>query len=511
MKTLTLALAALFAAVCSTQADESAINPQVRKIVDEVSEARIKGVIEHLASFKTRHLLSPADMPNYGIGAARQWIFDEMKNYSPRLQVRFDKWRVKKNGQRIFKDVDLYNVIAVLPGKTMPETQVIVSGHYDSINLGRPQPGANAAGPGGADAPAAIGERTLQSNWEANAELPAPGACDDASGVAATMELARIMSQYEFDKTLVFIAFAGEEEGLVGSTLEAEKMKAEKVDIEAVLNNDIIGTDISGNGRSDSSSVAIYSDDAMDSPAQSLARYVKLIGERYMPSMKVNINFMEDRLGRGGDHTAFRQEGYAAVRLSTPNEIYANQHHETDTLENMSVPYTARVAKINAAAMASLGLSPKAPAVMRMPGAGRGNGSGNGRGTGGGTASQAAEADAGRGGRGGQNPQPAPAAARGPLPMVTRGAGYDAVLQWRPAGNEAAIKGYTILMRPTTSALWEQEIYVGKVNSYTLKDVSVDDVRFGIKAVGNDGTESIVSSYVYPPRAKATYEANPIQ
>src|SRR5215469_13967093 len=170
MKPVTLALAALFAAAFSTQADESAINPQVRKIVDEVSEARIKAIIEHLASFKTRHLLSPVDMPNYGIGAARQWIFDEMKSYSPRLQVRFDKWRVKKNGQRIFKDVDLYNVVAVLPGKTMPQTQIIVSGHYDSINLGRPQGGA-------AEAPAAIGERPPQTNYEANAELPAPGAC----------------------------------------------------------------------------------------------------------------------------------------------------------------------------------------------------------------------------------------------------------------------------------------------------------------------------------------------
>jgi Peptidase family M28 len=508
MKPLALAFTALLTLAFSTQADESAINPQVRKIVDEVSEAHIKSTIEHLVSFKTRHLLSATDMPNYGIGAARQWIFNEMKSYSPRLQVRFDKWRVKKNGQRVFKDVDLYNVVAVLPGKSMPETQVIMSGHYDSLNLGRPQQGANAAGPGGAETPAAIGERALQSNWEANAELPAPGACDDASGVAATMELARIMSQYEFDKTLVFIAFAGEEEGLVGSTLEAEKMKADKVDIEAVLNNDIIGTDVSGNGRSDSSSVAIFSDDVIDSPAQSLARYIKLMGERYVPSMKVNIHFMEDRLGRGGDHTPFRQEGYAAVRVSTPNEIYANQHHETDTLENMSVPYTARVAKINAAAMASLGLSPKAPAVMRMPGAARGNG----RGAGGGTAGQAgAGADAGRGGRGGQNPQQAAAAARGPLPMIIRGSGYDAVLQWRPAGNDAAIKGYSIVMRPTTAALWEQEIYVGKVNTYTLKDVSVDDVRFGVKAVGNDGAESIVSPYVYPARAKATYDSTPIQ
>ncbi len=508
MKPSALAFGALCAFAISTQADEFAVNPQVKKIVDEVSEDRIRTIIQHLVSFKTRNLLSATDIPNYGIGAARQWIFDEMKGYSPRLQVRFDKWHVKKNGQRIFKDVDLYNIIAVLPGKTMPDTQVIVSGHYDSINMGRAQQGARGGTPAGGGAPAAIGEVPTQSNWEANAELPAPGACDDGSGVAATMELARVMSQYEFDKTLVFIAFAGEEEGLVGSTLEAEKMKADKVDIEALLNNDIIGTDVSGNGRSDSSSVAVYSDDSSDSPAQSLARYVKLMGERYMPSMKVNVQFLQDRLGRGGDHTPFQQEGYAAVRLSTPNEIFANQHHDTDTLENMSVPYTTRVAKINAAAMASLGISPKAPAVLRAPGAGRASGENAGRGAANNAGRGAANGPAaGRGGRGGNAGGAQPAAGRAPLPMITRGAGYDAVLQWRAAGDESTIKGYAIVMRPTTAPFWEQEIYVGKVNTYTLKDVSVDDVRFGVKAIGNDGAESIVSSYVYPPRAKATYEA----
>jgi hypothetical protein len=211
------------------------------------------------------------------------------------------------------------------------------------------------------------------------------------------------------------------------------------------------------------------------------------MGERYMPSMKVNVEFMQDRLGRGGDHTPFQLEGYAAVRLSTPNEIYANQHHATDTFENMSVPYTTRVAKINAAVMASLGLSPKAPAVMRLPGAGAGR-------------------------RGGDAPAPqSPATGRSPLPMVTRGAGYDAVLQWRPAGSEAAIKGYSILIRPTTAPFWEREIYVGKVTTYTFKDVSVDDVRFGVKAIGADGTESVVSPYAYPPRLKATYDATYFQ
>src|ERR1700722_18674491 len=492
MKPHALALAAaltLFSA--NTPADEFALNPQVKKVVDDVSEQRIAAIIQHLVTFGTRNTMSNPDAPDHGVGAARQWILNEMKSYSPRLQVRVDKWHLKKNGQRIFKDIDIYNVVAVLPGKTMPETQVIVSGHYDSLNLGAQRPAAPAPAPGADAPPAAIGERPTQSNWEANAELPAPGACDDGSGTAATMELARVMSNYEFDKTLVFIAFAGEEQGLVGSTLEATKAKEDKIEIEAVLNNDIIGTDISGNGRSDSSSVSIYSDTVMDSPSQNLARYAKLMGERYMPSMKVNVEFVQDRLGRGGDHTPFQLEGYAAVRLSTPNEIYANQHHATDTFENMSVPYTTRVARINAAVMASLGLSPKAPAIMRLPNAGGGTG---------------------RGARGGDAPAPQlPATGRNPLPMVTRGAGYDAVLQWRPAGNETAIKGYAILMRPTTAPFWEREIYVGKVTTYTFKDVSVDDVRFGVKAIGNDGAESLVSPYAYPPRQKATYDATYFQ
>jgi hypothetical protein len=205
------------------------------------------------------------------------------------------------------------------------------------------------------------------ADFEKNAALPAPGACDDGSGTAAVMELARVMSQYEFDKTLVFVAFAGEEQGLIGSSLQAAKAHKENVAIEAVLNNDIIGTDTSGNGRFGNTSVSVYSDETMDSPSQQLSRYAREIGERYMPSMKVTTIFMGDRLGRGGDHTPFQWEGYAAVRFSTPNEIYANQHHATDLLENMSVPYTAKVARVNGVVAASLALSPKPPVVMRIP------------------------------------------------------------------------------------------------------------------------------------------------
>jgi len=475
-------------------AQPGAVNPRIREIVDAVSESRIETIIRKLESFGTRNTMSSQDDPERGIGAARKWIEKEFQSYSPRLQVRSDLYRVRKKDERIFRDVDLYNVVAVLPGKVSPETQVLVTGHYDSLQL-VPLPGSSPAGG------ASIGERALQFDWQ-KVDVPAPGACDDASGTAAVMELARVMSRYDFDKTLVFIAFAGEEQALVGASLHAARARREKQGIEAVLNNDIIGTEVSGNGRIDNGSVSVYSDEVMDSPSQQLARLVREMGERYVPSMKVKVMFLQDRIGRGGDHSPFQMEGYAAVRISTPNENYANQHSATDLLENMSVPYTTRVAKVNAAAAASLALAPKAPAVMSIPGAGRG-----------GRAQTASDggAEAGRGGRGGSGDAAGSGRGagrgRGPTPMLSRGQSrYDAQLRWRTVGSEANLKGFAVVMRSTTAPFWEQEIFVGKVNEYLMKDVSIDDLRFGVKAIGVDGTESLVAPYVYPARRKTEIE-----
>jgi hypothetical protein len=221
----------------------------------------------------------------------------------------------------------------------------------------------------------------------------------------------------------------------------------------------------------------------MDSVNQQLARYAKEIGERYMPSMKVNTVFMGDRLGRGGDHTPFQWEGYAALRVSTPNEIYANQHRATDLLANMSVPYTTKVARFNLTVAANLAYAPKPPIVLPEPRQG-------------GRAGAAAPAGAAAAGAGG----------RRPTPMIARGGGYDAVLRWRAAGPDEDIKGYTVMVRSTTSPFWEQEIYVGKANTYTLKDVSIDDLKFGVKAIGVNGGESLVTAYAYPPRQKVEIE-----
>src|SRR5512140_3783016 len=158
--------AAIAVALCVsaglTTADDKALNPKVREVVDGVSEARIQSIIEKLVSFGTRNTMSAQDDPAHGVGAARQWIFDELKSYSPRLEVRFDKWKVKKQGQRIFKDVDLWNVVAVLPGKTDPEAQILITAHYDTLNLGTaPRQAAGETAP-------EVG-RPVQSNWEKNA------------------------------------------------------------------------------------------------------------------------------------------------------------------------------------------------------------------------------------------------------------------------------------------------------------------------------------------------------
>jgi hypothetical protein len=509
--TLALSLAAA-GAVVPARAAESAVNPQVQKIVNDVSEERIRAIITRLVAFGTRNLLSSQDDPERGIGAARKWIFQQMQSYSPRLQVRYDQWKVKKTG-RMFRDVDLYNVVAVLPGKTNPEAMIVISGHYDSLNLGTPAnrgagggaggqgagAGAGAGAAPGGDQQMAVGERPTQANWEKLVDLPAPGANDDGSGTARVMELARVMSQYEFNKTLVFIAFAGEEEGLVGATLEAAKMKKDGTVVEAVLNNDIIGTDINGDGRTGNTVVSVYSDDQLDSPSQQLARYIHEIAPVYLPSMQVNALYMQDRLGRGGDHSPFQQEGFAAVRLSTPNEILANEHHATDTLENMSIPYAARVIRVNGAIAAALALAPRTPDILTQP-RNRGNGGPN---AGAGAGAAGAPPVSSDPGSPTYNPTGGPPRR---LPMISRGAGYDATLRWRAAGSDANIKGYAIVVRSTTSPFYDQEIYVGKVTEYTLKGLSIDESRFGVKAIGNDGTESLVAPYVYPARNKVVYE-----
>lgn len=435
------------------QTPPKSIDPTVKRIVDEVSEERMAASMKKLESFGTRHILSPTDDPSRGTGAARRWLFEEFQSYSSRLQVSYDKYRVKKQG-RLPRDVELVNVIAVLPGTLHKDRHLIISGHYDSL--------ASITKPGAAPTEDDAGRDEALSG----AAPFAPGVTDDASGVAAVLELARVMSHHEFKKTIVFIAFDGEEVGLFGSRLYAAKAKAQKMDIEAVLNNDIIGSELAGNGTRATGVVRVFSDDPNDSPSRALARFIKETSERYVPSMRADVIFRPDRFGRGGDHTPFNNEGFAAVRFTTPAEHYENQHTVTDTFANTSAPYAARVARVNAAALASLAMTPKPPDVTREVTSGLNKGR--------------------------------------RTPSIARGKSrYDAVLRWANSPDEPDLAGYAVVMRSTLAPFWEREIYVGNVREYTLPDVSIDDVVFGVKAIDKQGHESLVSAYVLPPRREA--------
>jgi hypothetical protein len=411
-------------------------DPAIAKIVSEISQERIADIMKKLGSFETRNTLSDPNQPNRGVGAARQWVFDQLQSYSPRLQVSFDTHQIPKGG-RVWKPVELRNVVAILPGTSDKDRWIIVSGHYDSLNLKVPP--------------------EMRGHPEQAAELPAPGVSDDASGVACAMECARILSQYEFPATLVFVAFAGEEQGLVGARAMARRLKGNNQEIEAVLNNDIIGTEVAGDGHSENNRVLVFSEDPDDSPSRQLARFVRLMGERYFPEMKVEMIFRRDRFGRGGDQTAFNESGYPGVRFTTCNEDFANQHSPTDTFENASAPYVTRVVRINAAAAAALALAPRPPVTH------------------------------------------APAVELRNRPGITRGTGYDAVLRWGESHAGPDVAGFVVVSRSTTAPDWEQEYWAGNVREHTLKDTPIDQLVLGVKAVDKAGHESPVSPYLLPP------------
>jgi hypothetical protein len=453
MKASRAAAAILFSAL-SASAQYKAVNPRVAGIVSEISQERITETLQKMESFGTRNLRSSQDDPKRGIGAARKWIYEQLRSYSPRLEVSYDHYRVKKDesrGSRIPQDLDLYNVVAVLPGTVNREQRIVISAHYDSVNRAGTPPGE----PG--DPPRPV----------VDPNIDAPGVTDDGSGVACVLELARVMSQYQFGKTLVFVTFAGEEDGEVGSALFAAKAKSLDQKIEAVLNNDIIGSDAGGDGRLENRGVNVFSEGPMDSPSREIARYVREIGERYVPSMTVATVFRPDRFGRDGDQRAFSVQGFGAVRLSTPVENFRNQHSATDTFANTSPDFVTRVTRVNGAAAASLAWAPKSPLT-----------------------SETTE-------RNGRTLKTL---------LLTRGkSGYDAVLKWKNPNPEPDLAGYVVLMRDTTAPFWEREIYAGNVNEYTLPDVSVDTYVLGVAALDKGGNQSLASPYVQTP-----HEARPI-
>ena len=418
----------------------------------EVDARNIERTIRELVSFGTRNTLSSQDDPARGIGAARDWIYREMQRYSRdsggRLKVELQTYEQPAGRfQRIQKATKLTNIVATLPG-TQAESKdraYVVSGHYDSM-----------------------------CTSPTDATCDAPGANDDASGTAAVLELARVMSKRQFDATIIFVAVAGEEQGLVGSTYFAEQAKKQNMDVDAMFTNDIIGSSTGANGVRDDRTVRVFSEGVPtnetkqeadtrrsvggenDSQSRQLARFIKEAAEEYVPGFRVWMIYRRDRYLRGGDHIPFLEQGYAAVRFTEPNENYNHQHQNVrvengvqygDLPQFDDFAYIAQVARVNCAALSALALAPARPSDVRI---------------------------------------------------LTRRLTNDTDLQWA-ANKEPDLAGYEVVWRDTTEAVWTHSLWVGRVTSYTMKGMSKDNYFFGVRAVDADGNRSPVT-YPRPQR-----------
>jgi len=447
---LKTSLPLLLAVAASAQAAEPALparQADIDAIVREISPQRIQGYINKLVGFGTRHTMSETESATRGIGAARRWIKSELERCGAgKLDVKFDS-HLHPVSNRITRPTEIVNVVATLAGTQAAsrERYYLVSGHYDS-----------------------------RVTDVMNATADAPGANDDASGTAAVMELACVMSRHKFDASLVFTTVAAEEQGLYGAENIAKGAKAKGMNIAGMLNNDIIGSSHDENGKFNNGEVRLFAEGVPplkettpelrtlistggenDSITRQLARHVKETGERYVPDFKVNIIYRRDRYLRGGDHSPFLDAGYAAVRFTEPAEDFNHQHQDLrtengkkigDLAEYVDPEYVARVARVNAAALATLALAPAAPQEVKVKTSALDNGT---------------------------------------------------QLVWK-ANLEPDLAGYRIVWRDTTAAAWQGSTFVGNVLETRL-DMSKDNTLFGVQAVDKDGNVS-PASYPFPQR-----------
>ncbi len=419
-------------------------NPEIAKMVKEVSAKNIEATIRKLVSFGTRNTLSEQDNPTRGIGAVRDWIFAEFQRISAECGGCLDVQKqsfVQPKANRIPEPTTLTNVFAILKGTTDPSRYYVVSGHYDSM-----------------------------CTSPTDAKCDAPGANDDASGTAVSIELARVMSKRKFDATIVFMAVPGEEQGLLGAAYYAEQAKLAKTNIEAMFTNDIVGGVTSYKNSQFRKKVRVFSEGVPsneteqegatrrsvggenDSASRQLARFVKEQSDRYLKNFGAWLIYRRDRYGRGGDHIPFVERGFAAVRFTESDEDYTHQHQNVrtegglfygDTPEFVDFEYTANVARVNLVSLASLALAPAKPKNVGI---------------------------------------------------VTGRLTNDTDLKW-DANTDADLAGYEVVWRDTTAAEWTSGKFVGNVTTFTAKAMSKDNYFFGVRAVDKDGNKSPV---VYP-------------
>jgi Zn-dependent M28 family amino/carboxypeptidase len=416
------------------------VDSRIYDIVAAPSAERLEADIRALAGFGTRNTFSDTLSESWGIGAARRWIKTEFDKISADcggcLEVSFQRSLVPAS-RRIPQDTWVVNVVAIQRGTKYPNRYVIMAGDIDSRNSS------------GSDT-----------------EKIAPGANDNATGTAGAMEAARILTQYSFPTSIVYVALSGEEQGLLGGRHMAEVALEEGWDIVTVLNNDMIGNTEGIDGIKDNTTFRVFSEPVpatdeladyqrrrtrggeVDGPSRQIASYVDRIADLYFPNLDAKMIYRLDRFGRGGHHRPFNDVGFPGVRIMETHENYDRQHQDIrvedgieygDVVEWVDFDYTAKMTALNAAVLASMAWAPPAPANVRIGGSNR----------------------------------------------------PSAVLSWE-VSDDPDIAGYKVYWRDTTAPQWEHFRWAGMVDSYTLENVIIDNYLFGVAAVGKDGNESVV-------------------
>lgn len=414
---------------------------ELQAILRAIDTDRLEHNVRMLASFGTRHTLSSQDDPNRGIGAARDWILSQLQEYAAssegRMTVELQSY-IQEPAGRIPVPTRISNPMATLRGSTSPDRIYVVSGHYDS-----------------------------RVTDVMNAESDAPGADDDASGVALSMELARVMATHAPEATLVFAAVAGEEQGLFGARHMARLYKEAGADVQGMFTDDIVGSSTADDGTKDPRTIRLFAEGVPtaetpaeastrrsvggenDSPARQLARFVTSVAANAATGMDVRVIYRRDRYLRGGDHIGFLEQGYPAVRFTEPHEDFRHQHQDVrvengvqfgDLVEFCDFDFLTRVARVNAAALWSLAQAPGTP--------------------------KGAE-------------------------ILTNRLTNETDLVWT-RGSEPDLAGYEVVYRETSAPDWTHVVPVGDVTAVTL-DISKDNVFFGVRAVDRAGHRSPVA------------------
>jgi Zn-dependent M28 family amino/carboxypeptidase len=437
---LTIATSMLFAQDNSTP--PPSVDLRLYDIVASSSPERLEADIRKLAGFGTRNTFSDTVSETRGIGAARRWIKSEFDKISQAcggcLEVYYLRSLVTAaENRRIPQDTWIVNVVAIQRGTTHPNRYVIMSGDIDS-----------------------------RASRGSDGESDAPGANDNASGMAGAIEAARLLTKYRFGSSVVYAGLSGEEQGLFGGRHMAKVVKEEGWDMVGVLNNDMIGNIEGIDGVIENNTFRVFSEPTpvteteqqrqrrrfsggeVDGPSRQLARYVHRMTDSYIPNLDAIMIYRLDRFGRGGHHRPFNDEGFAGVRIMETHENYNRQHQNLrtengidygDVIEGVNFPYAAKLTAVNAITLASLAWAPPQPTNVRIGGAVR---------------------------------------------PSTRLA-WDAV-------DDSNLAGYKVYWRETTAPQWQHSKFVGMVTEYTLDNLVIDNYLFGVASVGKDGNESVV-------------------